>query len=387
MAFHEVVERLKRFTDVVQFERMASDILSRNGHRGIEPQGIGAVDRGKDALLVRAKNKRVYHYSLRKDYENKLREDLESVHKNKHLKRGQAFVFVTNQHVPALTADRLKKFVKDKHGWELDLWARERLRVELENEATDVAEKYLGIRSAAEGDREHLKEIQDQVLRSFLGELRILDACIHLGHPLIMPTFKSQEIPNRLMSGAPQYVVEEIVQIEELSVHESALFTDAEKNHFSREMKAAFAIERSFHQIAKRAADLAEAIGNRFRPRINLPTSPNSLGGDYFNPLFTGAAIVSKLLGVYGGTPYNFVDNGERIELLSSGTRLMQGPENLRRWFMSLADGFVLDPALGKAAAAIGRRLNNLRPGSKRAVRDLESALLAKRLPGSCNLV
>ena len=43
--------KLEKFTDNTEFERFCSDLLARLGYKGIEPQGVGRKDGGKDAIF------------------------------------------------------------------------------------------------------------------------------------------------------------------------------------------------------------------------------------------------------------------------------------------------------------------------------------------------
>lgn len=77
---NETVRKLTEYSDIMEFERLCSDLLARLGYQGIEPQGIGRKDGGKDALLnYDQKTKVVFHYSMRKDWNKKINEDLTQI--------------------------------------------------------------------------------------------------------------------------------------------------------------------------------------------------------------------------------------------------------------------------------------------------------------------
>jgi hypothetical protein len=96
--YNETIRRLEELTDSSEFERLGCDLLARLGYRGIEPQGVGRKDGGKDALHFADDHTTVIHFSLRKDWEKKLMEDLETTKKSggKYTK----FVFVSNRQIP-----------------------------------------------------------------------------------------------------------------------------------------------------------------------------------------------------------------------------------------------------------------------------------------------
>jgi hypothetical protein len=141
--YNETVQRLEKFSDPTEFERLCSDLLSRIGYRFIEPQGVGKKDGGKDALHFADENKTVIHMSLREDWEKKILEDLETTRENggKYTK----FVFVSNRCIPPIKRDHIKAMIKSDYGWEPEIIDQERLRVELDNHSLDLRKKYLGI--------------------------------------------------------------------------------------------------------------------------------------------------------------------------------------------------------------------------------------------------
>ena len=141
---NETIRKLTEYSDIVEFERLCSDLLARLGYQGIEPQGIGRKDGGKDALLTHYdKIKIVFHYSMRKDWKKKLNEDLETVKQNNI--PCNKFVFVSNRFISPGEKDKLKKEVLSGYGWELDIFDNERLRVELDTNSKDIRENYLKI--------------------------------------------------------------------------------------------------------------------------------------------------------------------------------------------------------------------------------------------------
>jgi hypothetical protein len=77
--YNETVQRLEKFSDLTEFERLCCDLLSRIGYRFIEPQGVGKKDGGKDALHFADENKTVILMSLRGDWEIKILEDLRTI--------------------------------------------------------------------------------------------------------------------------------------------------------------------------------------------------------------------------------------------------------------------------------------------------------------------
>ena len=130
MSANPIVYCLEQLTDYRQFERLCSDIMAGSGYAEIEPLG-GTNDRGRDALHV-ARNSpgdvTLFAYSVRTDWRNKLlNEDCRRIEEEEHdLNR---LVFVCTSTITATQKDEVKQSVRDNFGWELDLYALDRLRV------------------------------------------------------------------------------------------------------------------------------------------------------------------------------------------------------------------------------------------------------------------
>src|SRR5688572_15110482 len=113
------VNGLEAMTDFVAFEKLCCDLLAvYGGYKGIVPQGVGRIDGGKDAILIRRDpadvtavvDRVVFHFSLRKDYQRKLSEDL-----RKTLAWSIAphiVVFLTSREVSPLARERFQDEVK-----------------------------------------------------------------------------------------------------------------------------------------------------------------------------------------------------------------------------------------------------------------------------------
>lgn len=119
---------IEEFNDPVEFERLCCDALSFLGYEGIDPQGVGRKDGGKDALLRHSVfGKVVFHFSLRADCRRKIEEDLDRVKQLGIV--CDHFVFFTNRRVGAADKDMLKELCKLKLNCDLEIYDQERLRV------------------------------------------------------------------------------------------------------------------------------------------------------------------------------------------------------------------------------------------------------------------
>ena len=63
----------------------------------------------------------------------------------KDIKKISRFIFVTSQKVTGVKMDKLRKLIKNHYGWNLVIYSREWLRLQLEESSKDIASKYLGI--------------------------------------------------------------------------------------------------------------------------------------------------------------------------------------------------------------------------------------------------
>ena len=127
---YELSRHIEDFTDPVQFERLCCDVLTFLGYQGIDPQGVGRRDGGKDAFLHHPTHGRVvFHFSLRADWRKKILEDIDRVSRS-HLQCDQ-FIFVTNRRVSAAQKDSLKLVCSKQLGCDLEIFDQERLRAVL----------------------------------------------------------------------------------------------------------------------------------------------------------------------------------------------------------------------------------------------------------------
>lgn len=130
------------------FERLCIDLLGREGYHQIVPIG-GTKDHGRDAELRyctgRSDNQEVvaFQFSLDQRWEQKLWKDAVKI--AKHRDDIVALVFVTSRAVTGAKQDSLRRVVLERHGWNLEIFSREWLRVRLAELHQDLAAKYLGV--------------------------------------------------------------------------------------------------------------------------------------------------------------------------------------------------------------------------------------------------
>jgi len=149
---NEIIERLKKFSDSIEWERLCCDILSKMGYRGIEPQSVGGKDGGKDAIIWNDSMGNIAaHFSLRKDWKKKLYEDLEKTKGKSYSK----IIYCSNQLISGITKDKIREDVEKKYGVKIDLFDQERFRVEIENNRPDLLKK-LGL---LKEENQRLKEL------------------------------------------------------------------------------------------------------------------------------------------------------------------------------------------------------------------------------------
>lgn len=129
------------------FERLCTDLLYRNGFKDIVP--VEPQDGGRDAEEHPRRGRgrdgeaAFFQFSLEDDWKAKLRRD------TKKLSEGefsfQALVFVTSSKVRGVDRDALAKEIRTNYGWQLIVFSREWLRMQLEEAQPDLAKKYLDV--------------------------------------------------------------------------------------------------------------------------------------------------------------------------------------------------------------------------------------------------
>lgn len=121
---------LERLTDYRDFERLCSSLLAGAGYPGIDPLG-GTGDGGRDAMIrTDAAGRAIgFAYTVREDWRVKIKGDCNRLTEKKH--KLDALVFVCTQQLSASEKDWAVAMVSADHGWTLDLFDLERLRVHL----------------------------------------------------------------------------------------------------------------------------------------------------------------------------------------------------------------------------------------------------------------
>ena len=127
MSADPIVYCLERLTDYAQFERLATDVMAGTDFAGIEPLG-GTGDGGRDALHVHREGGtvRAFAYSVRSDWEAKLREDCRRIAAGKH--QVDVVVFVSTRTMTVQKRENLRAEIREAHGWDTEFYDIERLR-------------------------------------------------------------------------------------------------------------------------------------------------------------------------------------------------------------------------------------------------------------------
>lgn len=128
---------LTEATDYLGFESLCHDLMSREGYKSIQPLG-GTSDKGRDALHFDKSTSisTVFAYSVRKDWEIKLEEDLQTVRRYAH--ECDQFVFVFTSPISATKFDEKKRAVKQAYGWDLDIYDLKRISTLIDNHHRDL---------------------------------------------------------------------------------------------------------------------------------------------------------------------------------------------------------------------------------------------------------
>ena len=132
MTADPIVYCLERLTDYAQFERLATDLMAGTDFPEIEPLG-GSGDGGRDALHIHRKEGtvRVFAYSVRHDWETKLRQDCRRIAETKP--QPDEVVFVSTRTMSVKKREDLRTEMRDTHGWETKFYGIEWIRAQLTN--------------------------------------------------------------------------------------------------------------------------------------------------------------------------------------------------------------------------------------------------------------
>ena len=127
MSADPIVYCLERLTDYAQFERLATDLMAGTDFPGIEPLA-GSGDGGRDALHVDRTDGtvRLFAYSVREDWERKLRADCRRIADGNHV--ADEVVFVATRAMPVQRRERLRKELGADYGWGIEFYDIERIR-------------------------------------------------------------------------------------------------------------------------------------------------------------------------------------------------------------------------------------------------------------------
>lgn len=132
--------------DDAKFERLCIDLLRRHGFLDIMP--IEPQDGGRDAEEFPRKGRSreghpaFFQFSKEEDWKRKLRRDAKKLISRKS--DFNTFVFVTSRKARGVDIDALRTEFRETYGWTLIVFAREWLRLQLEEVHLDLVVKYLG---------------------------------------------------------------------------------------------------------------------------------------------------------------------------------------------------------------------------------------------------
>ena len=144
MSADPIVYCLERLTDYLQFERLASDLMAGTDYSGIEPLG-GTGDGGRDALYIHRDKgtTTIFAYSVRSDWEIKLRGDCKRIAETGH--SADTVVFVSTQVINARQKDGIRAEIRERHGWSTEFCDIERIRVLLTGPLKSLVGKHPAI--------------------------------------------------------------------------------------------------------------------------------------------------------------------------------------------------------------------------------------------------
>ncbi len=144
MSADPIVYCLERLTDYRQFERLASDLMVGADYPGIEPLG-GTGDGGRDALYIHRDTgtTTIFAYSVRSDWDTKLRADCKRIAEMDH--SASTIVFVSTQVIDVRKKDNMRAEIHERYGWSVEVYDIERIRVLLTGPLKSLVGKHPAI--------------------------------------------------------------------------------------------------------------------------------------------------------------------------------------------------------------------------------------------------
>jgi hypothetical protein len=146
--------QLERITDYLGYESFCNDLMLRLGFNDINPFG-GYKDKGRDAIHISCKDKitTIFSYSVRKDWRDKLFEDLEKI--NNHGHKCDQVYFVSTSEISANEIDDTTKDVLQKYGWKLEIFHLERIATLVDGPNSELKNLHNNIFFLESNHREH----------------------------------------------------------------------------------------------------------------------------------------------------------------------------------------------------------------------------------------
>lgn len=174
MAANPTIYCLEEITDYFEFERLCSDLMSREGYSSIEPLG-GFKDKGRDAVNFNKTgfDTTIFAYSVREDWRAKLAEDAKKIKDHGHACK--RLVFLTTARFTATERDEALETIQKEFGWTLELYGLERLRILLEVNHVDIRSAHPQIFNPAFfGTPDSSGTLRDHLFISFAPEEKAL---------------------------------------------------------------------------------------------------------------------------------------------------------------------------------------------------------------------
>ena len=144
MASRFILHDIENITDYIGFEILCNDVMSLNGYKNIEPLG-GYHDRGRDAIhkSINSGITTIFCYSVRKDYKQKLLEDLRIIKHHGH--DCNHVIYITTNKISPSKNDELKEITKNDFNWKLEIYDLIRLATLIENHYDKLIIRYSNI--------------------------------------------------------------------------------------------------------------------------------------------------------------------------------------------------------------------------------------------------
>ena len=196
---NKTTQALNAFDNQHDFERLAADILNKEGYKDVEPMAPGGgSDGGQDIKFKDGEEQGFAFVTLRKDIKTKFNEDLAKLKSD----AGLIALFCKLNVTPVMKREFTKSSLEKSY--RIQFYDLERLRSLLDSNMKDLRRKYLQI------DDENSLKLRSEAQKLLRFPNAVPD---EISPPTILETLLTDQLPRRLFDLLMKYSEEDIREV------------------------------------------------------------------------------------------------------------------------------------------------------------------------------